>query len=114
MVRAGKQNFLNNVYVEPEISICGNGGIDPFHEYRPRRASAFQLPGPETFLHLNNLFRQQKADGQLVRTVVTTGLPGIGMTVSVGKFLLDWAELVANKVRGGEVRGGQKWFPNLN
>ncbi|XP_053177446.1 protein NLRC3 [Scomber japonicus] len=97
VVRAGKQNFLNNVYVEPEISICGNGGIDPFHEYRPRRPSAFQLPGPETFLHLNNLFRQQKADGQLVRTVVTTGLPGIGMTVSVGKFLLDWAELVANK-----------------
>ncbi|CAK6967311.1 protein NLRC3 [Scomber scombrus] len=97
VVRAGKQNFLNNVYVEPQISTCGKGGIDPFHELRPRRPSAFQLPSPDTFVGLNNLFRQQKADGQPVRMVVTTGIPGIGMTVSVGKFLLDWAEQVANK-----------------
>lgn len=100
VVRAGKQNFLDTVYVEPQISTCGYGGVDPFHEFRSHPPSLVQLPSADTFVGLNKLFRLQKEDGQPVRTVVTTGIPGIGMSVSVGKFSLDWAELRANKVRG--------------
>lgn len=97
VVRAGKQNFLDTVYVEPQISTCGYGGVDPFHEFRSHPPSLVQLPSADTFVGLNKLFRLQKEDGQPVRTVVTTGIPGIGMSVSVGKFSLDWAELRANK-----------------
>ncbi|XP_074534918.1 NLR family CARD domain-containing protein 3 isoform X2 [Halichoeres trimaculatus] len=97
VVRAGRQNLLNTVYVEPQISTCGYGGVDPCHELRPHPPSPLQVPSPDTFVGLNNLFRLEKEDGTPVRTVVTTGIPGIGMSVSVGKFSLDWAEQRANK-----------------
>lgn len=97
VVRAGKQNLLDNIYVEPQISTCGYGGVDPSHEFRPHPPSPLQVPSPDTFVAVNNLFRLQKDDGQRVRTVLTTGIAGIGMSVSVGKFCLDWAELRANK-----------------
>ncbi|KAI3354367.1 hypothetical protein L3Q82_018890 [Scortum barcoo] len=97
VVRAGKQNLLDTIYVEPQISTCGHGGVDPSHEFRPHPPSPLQVPSADTFIGLNNLFQLQTADGRPVRTVVTTGLPGIGMSVSVGKFCLDWAELRANK-----------------
>ncbi|XP_070762156.1 NLR family CARD domain-containing protein 3 [Enoplosus armatus] len=97
VVRAGKQNLLDNIYVEPQISTCGYGGVDPSHEFRPHPPTPLQVPGADTFVGVNNLFRLQKEDGTPVRTVLTTGIPGIGMSVSVGKFSLDWAELRANK-----------------
>ncbi|XP_037631970.1 NLR family CARD domain-containing protein 3 [Sebastes umbrosus] len=97
VVRAGKQNLLDNVYVEPQISTCGYGGVDPSHEFRLYPPSPLRVPSADTFVGVNNLFRRSKDDGKPVRTVVTTGLPGIGMSVSVGKFSLDWAELRANK-----------------
>ncbi|KAM6987467.1 protein NLRC3 [Tautogolabrus adspersus] len=96
VVRAGKQNLLDTIYVEPQISTCGYGGVDPTHELRLHPPSPLQVPSSDTFVSLNNLFRQQKEDGSPVRTVMTTGIPGIGMSVSVGKFSLDWAEKRAN------------------
>lgn len=98
VVRAGRQNLLDTIYVEPQISTCGYGGIDPSHEFRPHPPTPVQVPGADTFISVNNLFRLQTDDGRPVRTVLTTGIPGIGMSVSVGKFSLDWAELRANKV----------------
>lgn len=97
VVRAGKQNLLDNIYVEPQISTCGYGGVDPSHELRPHPPLPLRVPSADTFVGVNNLFRLQKDDGKPVRTVLTTGIPGIGMSVSVGKFSLDWAELRANK-----------------
>ncbi|XP_044059459.1 NACHT, LRR and PYD domains-containing protein 3 [Siniperca chuatsi] len=97
VVRAGKQNLLDTIYVEPQISTCGYGGVDPSHEFRPHPPTPLQVPGADTFVEVNNLFRLQTDDGKPVRTVLTTGIPGIGMSVSVGKFSLDWAELRANK-----------------
>lgn len=94
VVRAGKHNLLDTVYVEPEISTCAHGGVDPAHELRPQPA---QMPEAGALVSVNNLFRLQREDGQRARTVLTTGLPGIGMSVSVAKFCLDWAEQRANK-----------------
>ncbi|XP_054453130.1 protein NLRC3 [Anoplopoma fimbria] len=97
VVRAGKQNLLENIYIEPQITTCSYGGVDPSHEIRPHPPSPLQVPSADTSVALNNLFRLQTGDDKPVRTVVTTGIPGMGMTVSVGKFCLDWAELRANK-----------------
>ncbi|XP_059187801.1 protein NLRC3 [Centropristis striata] len=97
VVQAGKHNLLKNIYIEPQISTCTYGGVDPNHEIRSYPATPVQVPSPDTFVSLNNLFRLQKDDGKPVKTVLTTGLPGIGMSVSVQKFCMDWAELHANK-----------------
>lgn len=99
VVRPGKQNLLDTIYVEPQISTVVCGGVDPSHEFRRCPVSPLRAPSADTFVSLNNLFRLPKDDGSPVRTVVTTGIPGIGFSVSVGKFSLDWAELRANKVR---------------
>ncbi|XP_031716376.1 protein NLRC3 [Anarrhichthys ocellatus] len=99
VVRAGRQNLLDNIYVEPHVTTRGYGGVDPSHEYgrSPMSPSTLQVPTADTFVGLNNLFRLKTGDGKPVRTVVTTGIPGIGLTVSVGRVSLDWAELKANK-----------------
>lgn len=94
VVRAGKHNLLDSVYVEPEISVGARGGVDPAHELRPPPPGT---PAAGPWVGVNDLFRLQRADGQGVRTVLTTGIPGIGMSVSVGKFCLDWAEQRANR-----------------
>ncbi|XP_028276434.1 NLR family CARD domain-containing protein 3 [Parambassis ranga] len=97
VVQAGVGNLLDTVYVEPQISTCGFGGVNPAHEFSQHRPSHLQVPSPDSFVSLNELFRLQKVDGTPVRTVLTTGIPGIGMSVCVGKFSLDWAELRANR-----------------
>ncbi|KAM9853753.1 protein NLRC3 [Aulostomus maculatus] len=97
VVQAGKHKDLDAVYVEPEITTCVYGGVDPSHEFRPHPPSPVQVPSEDTFVSVNNLFRLQKDDGRPVRTLLTTGIPGIGMTVCVGKYCLDWARQCANK-----------------
>ncbi|XP_038123854.1 NLR family CARD domain-containing protein 3 [Cyprinodon tularosa] len=97
VVQAGKSNILNDVYVEPQISTCGFGGVDPTHEFLAQPPTPVQVPTEDTFVALNDLFRLKKADGSPVRTVVTTGIPGVGMSVSVAKFSLDWADDCANR-----------------
>ncbi|KAM4566848.1 NLR family CARD domain-containing protein 3-like [Odontesthes bonariensis] len=97
IVQAGKQSFLNKVYVEPQISTCSYGGVYPSHELRPHPPTPVQVPGPDTFVSVNNLFRLLKDDGTPVRTVVTTGLAGVGMSLCVARFSMDWAEFRANR-----------------
>ncbi|KAM4589485.1 protein NLRC3-like [Fundulus diaphanus] len=97
VIQAGKQNLLNSIYVEPQISTRAYGGVDLSHEILGHSPAPFDVPSEETFVPLSNLFRLQKEDGSLARTVVTTGLPGVGMSVSVAKFALDWAEERANR-----------------
>ncbi|XP_019950742.2 protein NLRC3 [Paralichthys olivaceus] len=97
VVRAGRWNLLDTIYVEPQISTRCHGGVDQSHEFPSHPPSPLQVPSPDTFVHVNELFRPQTDDDEPVRTVLTTGIPGIGMSVSVGKFSLDWAEQRANK-----------------
>ncbi|KAM6932910.1 protein NLRC3 [Xenentodon cancila] len=97
IVEAGKQTFLNSIYVEPQITTQGYGGVDPSHELRPQPPTPVQVPSPDTFIALSDLFRLQKDDGTPVRMVVTTGPAGFGMSFSVAKFTLDWAEGCANR-----------------
>lgn len=93
---AGRQPLLETVYVEPLIATCSYGGIDPSHEFRPRHVTPYQIPSNVTYVGVVDLFRQQKEDGMPVRTVLTTGIPGIGLSVCVAKFCLDWSEHKSN------------------
>lgn len=93
----GKRCSMDDVYVEPEIFCCTCGGVDSYHEFRSRPQASNQSLSPDSAVSLTNMFRMQKSDGDCVRTVITTGIAGIGMTMSVSKYCYDWAEHRANK-----------------
>ena len=84
--RPGKQQLLDTIYVQPQISRRLGNGIDP-------------APGNGgSFVDVKDLLQLRKASGEPVRTLVTTGTPGIGMSVIAARFSMDWAEDSANKV----------------
>lgn len=85
--RAGRQNLLDKVYVPPLISVSVV-------------ASPPEAPQQEV-QSVNHLFKLHGADSRPVRTVLTSGFPGVGLSVAVAKFCLDWAEQRANQVGGG-------------
>ena len=84
--RPGKQQLLDTIYIQPQISRRPGDGINT-------------APSDgDGFVDVKDLFRLKKASGEPVRTLVTTGLPGIGMSVVAARFSMDWAEDAANKV----------------
>ncbi|KAJ7995315.1 hypothetical protein DPEC_G00243280 [Dallia pectoralis] len=92
--RPGQQLYLKYVYVQPQISTQGNGGVCPRHSIRHSPPDPPVEAPRDSMVHGNDIFRS--ADGNPIRRVLTTGVPGIGNSVAVQKFLLDWAEERAN------------------
>ncbi|XP_056139491.1 NLR family CARD domain-containing protein 3 [Lampris incognitus] len=92
VTRHGRHNLFDAIYVEPQISTCGHGGVDPYHELRLQPPMPCQVPSPDSFVGVNNLFHLKKDNSQRVRTVLTTGIPGIGLSVVTAKFCRDWAQ----------------------
>ncbi|KAK6296473.1 hypothetical protein J4Q44_G00326150 [Coregonus suidteri] len=94
--RAGQHLYLKYVYVEPQISTQGHGGVNPLHGIRSDPPKPPQVASPDSMIGGNNIFRLRSINGSPVRCVLTTGVPGIGNSVAVQKFMLDWAEERAN------------------
>lgn len=83
---------LNRIYTELYITEGGNGGINEEHEVRQIEATSRVDLTQEKTIHCSRLFVPEKGRDYNIRTVITRGVAGIGKTVSVHKFTLDWAE----------------------
>nr|XP_055051103.1 protein NLRC3-like [Misgurnus anguillicaudatus] len=88
--QTGHVKRLDDIYTDLFIVKNETGGAVSEHEVRQIELNHNRTPAEDTPIKCNDLFKVQ-CDGQN-RKVLTMGIAGVGKTVSVKKFILDWAE----------------------
>uniref|UniRef100_A0A8C1WCH6 NACHT domain-containing protein n=1 Tax=Cyprinus carpio TaxID=7962 RepID=A0A8C1WCH6_CYPCA len=88
----GNPTLLNKIYTELYITETESGEISNEHEVRQIEMQSSRAATKETAIKCSDIFRPLPGQDKAIRTVLTKGVAGIGKTVSVQKFILDWAE----------------------
>ncbi|CAL8369780.1 unnamed protein product [Lota lota] len=94
--KAGQPTGLNDFYTELFITERGSGEVNKEHEVRLIETASRKPAKEETPIKCEDIFKPLPGQGQPIRTIMTTGVAGIGKTVLTHKFTLDWAEGKAN------------------
>ncbi|XP_056310436.1 NLR family CARD domain-containing protein 3-like [Danio aesculapii] len=91
IAQQGDSTLLNNIYTDLYITQGASEQVNTEHEIRQIEAAFRRHQSLEMQVECKHLFEAPEQDEQ-IRTVLTKGVAGIGKSVSVQKFVLDWAE----------------------
>ncbi len=91
ITKQGDSTRLKNIYTDLYITQGCSEQVNTEHEVRQIEVTSRHHESQEMQVKCTNLFEAPEQDKQ-IRTVLTKGVAGIGKSVSVQKFVLDWAE----------------------
>uniref|UniRef100_A0A8C5AW12 NACHT, LRR and PYD domains-containing protein 12-like n=1 Tax=Gadus morhua TaxID=8049 RepID=A0A8C5AW12_GADMO len=94
---AGQRTDLNDFLTEIFLTERGSGEVNKEHEVRLIETASRKPAMEETPIRCEDIFKPVPGRDQPIRTMMTTGVAGIGKTVLTQKFTLDWAKGKANQ-----------------
>ncbi|KAM7378622.1 hypothetical protein PAMA_013502 [Pampus argenteus] len=92
------RTLLKSIYTELYITEGQSKEVNTQHEVRQLETASKMETLHDTPIKCHNIFKVLPGQQEhIIKVVLTSGVAGVGKTVSVQKFTLDWAEGLKNK-----------------